>query len=91
MSPLSCGPQFLQVPTGLWSGAKRVVNFPCSLYKKGVKTTPGTWYIALRDKPPEKNISSFQKHFVLNLECRILFQVPSDSFILYFNVIFHGK
>ena len=32
-----------------------------SLYKKGVKTTPGTWYIALRDKPPEKNISSFQK------------------------------
>ena len=58
--------------------------------KNSWKLLPELWSIASRDKPPEKN-SSFQKRCVLNLECRILFQEPSDSFILCFNVIFYGK
>ena len=39
----------------------------------------------------KKIYSSFEKHSVLDLECRILSQEPSDSCILYFNVIFHEK
>ena len=37
----------------------------------------------------KKKKSSFEKHSFLDLECRILSQEPSDSCILYFNVIFH--
>ena len=39
--------------------------------KRARKLLPELWYIAQKDKPPEKN-DSFQKHCVLNLECRIL-------------------
>ena len=59
--------------------------------KKSRKLPQGLWCIASRDKPPENNVSSFEKHCVLDLECRILSQEPSGSCILYFNVIFHGK
>ena len=77
-------PHYGVVPKGL-------LTFLGSLYKEGAKTTSGTLvYIASRDKPPEKN-SSFQKQCVLNLECRFLAQEPSDTCILYFNVIFHEK
>ena len=72
------------VPEGL-------LTFLGSLYKEGAKTTPGTLVYLFERQRPEKNISSFQKHGVLNLECRILSQKPSDSFILHFNVIFHEK
>ena len=76
----------------VWSGSKRVVYFFLgSLYKEVAKQLPELWCIASTDQPPEKEISSFEKHFVLYLECRILFQEPSDSCILYLNVIFHEK
>ena len=42
--------------------------------KKVRKLHPELWCIASRKKLPEKNISSFQKHCVLNLEYRILSQ-----------------
>ena len=72
---------------------ERLLTFLGSLYKEGAKTTPGTLVYRFerqtaRKKRKEKN-SSLKKHCVLNLECWILSQEPSDSFILYFNVIFH--
>ena len=67
------------VPKGLFT-------FLGSLYKEGAKTT----YISLRETNRQKKILP-SKNSVLNLECRILSQELSDSCILYFNVIFHGK
>ena len=61
-----------------------------SLYKEVAKTTSGTLMSRSTDKLPEKNLPS-KKHCVLDLERRILSQEPSDSYILYFNVLFHGK
>ena len=58
--------------------------------KKSRKLRPELWCIASKDKPPEQ-ISSFEKHCVLDLVKRVLSQEPSDSCILYFNVEFHGK
>ena len=72
------------VPEGL-------LTFLGSLYKGGAKASPGTLVYRFKRQTARKNISSFQKHCVLDLECRILSQEPSDSFILDFNVIFHGK
>ena len=66
---------------GVWSGSKRVVNFLGSLDKEVAKTTSGT--LVYRFK-----ISSFEKHCVLDLECRIFSQKPSDNCILYFDIIF---
>ena len=40
----------------------------------GLVILPELWYISSRDKPPDKNISSFLKHCVLNLQCRNLSQ-----------------
>ena len=68
-----------------------VVNFP---WKEVAKTTSGTSVYRFektnRQKKKEKK-SSFEKHCVFDLECRILYQKPSDSCVLYFNVIFHGE
>ena len=76
----------------MWRGSKKLLTFLGSLYKKKLrKQLPELWYISSRDRPPGKNISSFEKHWVLDLQCRILSQEPSDSCILYFSVIFHGK
>ena len=61
-----------------------------SLYKEVAKTTSGTFVYRFEKQTARKD-SSFEKHCVLDLECRILSQEPSDSCILYFNVIFHGK
>ena len=73
-----------------WSGSKRVANFPWCLYKEVAKTTSGTLMYRFERQTARKN-SSFEKHCVLDLDCRILSQEPSDCCILYFNVIFHGK
>ena len=71
---------------------KGLLTFLGSLYKEVAKTTRVTLVYRFESQTArKKSISSFQKHCVLNLECRILSQEPSDSFILYFNVIFHGK
>ena len=78
-------------PASLWSGSKRVVNFLGSLYKEVAKTAFGTVVYHFQRQIARKNIPSFEKHCVLDLECRILSQEPSDSCILYFNVIFRGK
>ena len=72
------------VPEGL-------LTFLGSLYKEGAKTTPGTLVYRFERQAARKKKSSFQKHCVLDLECRILSQEPSDGFILDFNVIFRGK
>ena len=69
---------------------KGLLTFLDSLYKEVAKITPGTLVYRFERQTARKK-SSFQKHCVLNLECTNLFQEPSDSFILYFNVIFHGK
>ena len=70
------------VPKGL--------TFLGSLYKEVAKTTSGTLVYRFERQTARKK-SSFEKHCVFDLECRILAQEPSDSRILYFNVIFHGK
>ena len=71
--------------------AKGLLTFLGSFYKEVAKTTPGTLVYHFERQTARRNISSFQKHCVFNLECRILSQEPSHSFILYFKVIFHGK
>ena len=54
---------------------KELLTFLGSLYKESVITTSGTLvYHFERQTARKKNISSFQKHSVLNLECRILSQ-----------------
>ena len=69
---------------------KGLLTFLGSLYKEVTKTTSGTLVYRFKRQTARK-ISSFEKHSVLHLECRILSQEPSDSCILYLNIIFHGK
>ena len=79
----------------LLSGSKRVVNFPWKSLQRSRENYSRNFGLSLREtnrlKKKKKKKSSFQNHSVLDLECRILSQEPSDSFILYFNAIFHGK
>ena len=70
---------------------KGLLTFLGSLHKEVAKTTSRTLVYHFKRQTARKNISSFEKHCVFNLECRILSQEPSDSCILYFNIIFHGK
>ena len=70
---------------------KGLLTFLGSLCKEVAKTTPETLVYRFERLTTRKKKSSFKKQCVLNLESRILSQEPSDSFILYFNVIFHGK
>ena len=70
---------------------KGFLTFLGSLYKEVAKTTPGTLVYRFERQTAREKILLPSKNSVLNLECRILSQKPSDSFILYFNVIFHGK
>ena len=77
------GAQYGVVPKGL-------LTFLASLYKEVAKTTSGTFVYRFEKQTARKD-SSFEKHCVLDLECRILSQEPSGRCILYFNVIFHGK
>ena len=51
---------------------KGLLAFFGSLYTEGVKTTSGTLVCHFERLTARKNISSFQKHCVFNLECRIL-------------------
>ena len=51
----------------LWIGSN-------SLYKEGVKTTSGTLVYCFKRQTAWKIFSSFQKHRVLNIKCRILSQ-----------------
>ena len=69
---------------------KGLSTFLGSLYKEVAKTIFG---VSLRETNHQgkKKKSSFEKHCVLDLECRILSQKPSDTCILYLNVIFPGK
>ena len=69
---------------------KGLITFLGSLYKEVAKATSGTLVYRFERQTARKN-SSFEKHCVLDLECKILSQEPSDSSILYFNVILHGK
>ena len=71
------------VPEGL-------LTFLDSLYKEVAKATSGTLVYRF-ERHTARKISSFEKHYVLDLECRILSLEPSDGCILYINVIFHGK
>ena len=65
-------------------------TFLGSLQKKAAKTTSGTLvYRFQRQTTRQRKKKSFEKHCVLDLG--FLSQEPSDSCILYFNVIFHGK
>ena len=72
---------------------KGLLTFLGSLYKEGAKTTPGTLVYHFERQTAKTNKQTKilpSKNSVLNLECRILSQEPSDSFILYLNFIFHG-
>ena len=63
--------------------AKGLLTVLGSLHKEVAKTTAGTLVYRFERQT--------EKYCVLNLECRMLSQEPSDNFILYFNVIFHVK
>ena len=63
---------------------KGLLTFLGSLYKEVAKSTSGTSvYRFERQTARKKYISSFEKHCVLDLQCRILSQEPSDSCFLY--------
>ena len=64
------------VPKGSWT-------FLGSLYKEVAKTVSGTLVYRFERQIARKKKSSFQKHWVLDLECGILSQEPSGSCILY--------
>ena len=70
---------------------KELLTFLGSLYNEVAKTTSGTLVYRFESQTARNVFSSFEKHCFLELECRIVSQEPSDSCILYFNVIFHGK
>ena len=70
---------------------KGLLTFLGSLYKEVPKTTSRILVYPGERRTARKMFSSFEKHSILDLECRILSQEPPDSCILYFNVIFHGK
>ena len=86
-------PYLILVQSGRFYGVvpKGLLTFLCSLYKEVAETTPGILIYRFERQSARENISSLQKYRVLNWECRILSQESSDSFILYFNVTFHGK
>ena len=65
---------------------KELLTFLGSLDKEVMKTTSGTLVYHFERQTARKK-SSCEKHCVLDLECRILSQEPSDRCILYFNVI----
>ena len=65
---------------------KGLLTFFGSLYKKVAKSTSGTLVYRFERQTARKKKSSPEKH--CDLECRILYQEPSDSCILYFNVYF---
>ena len=69
---------------------KGLLTFLGSLYKEIAKTTSGSFVYRFERQTARKN-ASFEKHCVIDLECKILSQEPSDSCILYFNVIFRGR
>ena len=50
---------------------KELLTFLGSLYKEVAKTTSGTLVHRFERQTARKNISSFKKHGVLDLECRI--------------------
>ena len=58
---------------------KGLLTFLGSLYKEGMKTTSRTLVYRFERQATRKNISCFQKHWVLDLACRSLSQEPSDS------------
>ena len=53
---------------------KGLLTLLCSLYKEVAKTTSGTLMYPFEKQTARKNFSSFEKHCVLDLECRILSQ-----------------
>ena len=75
----------------LWSDSKRVVNFPWSSLQRRCENYFLNFGVSLRETNSQKKKSSFEKHCVINLECRILSQEPSDSCILYSNIILEYK
>ena len=73
---------------------KGLLTFLGSLYEEIAKTTFGTLVYRFERqtaRKKKKKKSYLEKHCVVDLECRILSQEPSDSCILYFDVIFYGK
>ena len=78
-------------PLGFGVVPQRLLTFRGSLYKEVAKTSSWTLVYRFERQTARKNISSFQKQWVLDLECRILSQEPSGSCILYFNMIFLEK
>ena len=51
---------------------KGLLTFLGSVYKDVAKTTSGTLVYRFERQTARKNISSFDKHCVLDLECRLL-------------------
>ena len=88
-----CSTSFLTIVTTYGVLPTGLLTFLGSLYNnnKSRENYFRNFGVSLRETNRQKKNSSFQKHCVRDLECKILSQEPSDSFILYFNVIFRGK
>ena len=70
---------------------KRIDNFYLVVFtKKSRKLLPELWCIASRDKH-QKKFFFLRKTLCPRIRRRILSQEPSNTCILYFNVIFHRK
>ena len=55
---------------------KGLLTFLGSLYKEGAKTTPGTMVCRFERQTARKKVYFFQKHCVLDLECRFYLRNP---------------
>ena len=76
----------------VWSGSKGFVNFPWQSLQRSRENYFRNFGILLREtNHQKKKKKSCENHCVLDLECRILSQEPSDSCILCFNAIFYEK
>ena len=57
--------------TELWSGSKRVVNFPWKSLQRSRENCSLNFGYRFERQTARKTISSFEKHCVLDLECGI--------------------
>ena len=69
---------------------KGSLTFLGSLLQRSRENYSRNFGLSFRETNRQKKFLP-SKNSVLNLECRILSQEPSDSCILYFNVTLHGK
>ena len=83
--------QYWWVNGSLWSGSKKVINFPWQSLQRSRENYFQNCGVSLRVTNRQKKILPSKNTVSLTWNVGFLSQEPSDSCILNFNVIFHGK